>query len=60
MKDKIRRIKELRKSRDKNITYSQYLSEQVNKSVSYSDYISEQLNKSISYYSDYISGKVNP
>ena len=43
---------------DRNISYSEYLAENLDKNISFSDYLAENLDKSISY-SDYLGEKLN-
>ena len=63
MLDKIKKIKELRNSRDNYIGYSQYVAEMIDKSISYTDYLSQNLyidtQTNISY-SEYLVEKINP
>jgi len=63
MIDKIKKIKELRNSRDNYIGYSQYVAEMIDKSISYTDYLSQNLyidtQTNISY-SEYLVEKINP
>lgn len=59
MKDKIKKIKETRSSRNSSINYSQYLAGMIDKSISYSEYIAENLDRSISY-SEYLVEKIKP
>jgi len=46
MKDKIKKIKELRNSRNKyQINYSDYLCAKIDKSISYAEYVAESIDK---------------
>lgn len=61
MIDKIKKIKELRRSRN-NYIYSQYIAESIDKSISYTDYLSQNLyiDKTNISYSEYLAEKIKP
>ena len=63
MIDKIKKIKEIRRSRNNTLIFSQYLADKIDKSISYTDYLSQNLytdtQTNISY-SEYLVEKINP
>jgi recombinational DNA repair protein (RecF pathway) len=57
MIDKIKKIKELRRSRN-NYIYSQYIAESIDKSISYTDYLSQNLYIDTISFSGYLVEKI--
>lgn len=59
MKEKIKKIKDLRINRGVYSQFSQYIAETIDKSISFSDYLSNNYLDSRIDYSEYLSEKIN-